>query len=88
MPNVSSLIAPKRILADIGGMVANPLKGAPDEDEIQITGYVFRVCGGPGNKPFADIGRQSVQFLIASFQRLRERAISLSKSPNAIAKNR
>ena len=88
MPNVCRLIAPERILGNIGGMVPDSLEGATDKDEIQITGYVFRISGGSGHELFTDIGRQKVQFLIVGFQRLCERAISLSKSPDAIAKNR
>ena len=88
MPDVCRLVAPERIFGNICGMVPDSLEGATDKDEIQITGYVFRVCGGPDHELFTNIGRQNIQFLIAGFQRLCERAISLGKSPNAITKNR
>jgi ATP-dependent DNA ligase len=32
------------ILTNICCMVADPLKGATDKDEIQVTGHVFRIC--------------------------------------------
>jgi hypothetical protein len=87
MPNVSRLIAPKRILRYIRCVVPDSFKGATDKDEIQVTGYVFRVCAGPGHKLFTDVGRQRVQLLIAGFERPRERAIAFGKGSNAIAKN-
>ena len=88
MPDVCRLVAPKRILGNIGCVVSDSFKSATDKDEIQIAGHVFRIRGSPGHKLFTNIGRHSVHFLIAGFQRLGERAIPLGKSPNAVSKNR
>jgi hypothetical protein len=88
MPNIRGLIAPKRILGNIGCMVPDSLEGATDKNEIQITGHILRVRGSPDYQPFTDIGRDRVQLLIAGFEGPRERAISFCKSPYAIAKNR
>jgi hypothetical protein len=37
MTNVYGLIAPKRILGDIRGVVPNPLKGASNKYKVQVT---------------------------------------------------
>ena len=55
MANVSSLVAPERILGDIGSMVADPLKGASNEDQIDVTRHQLRVPGGSFNELFVDI---------------------------------
>jgi hypothetical protein len=39
MTNVDGLIAPKRILGDIRGVVSNPSKGVSDKYKVQVTGH-------------------------------------------------
>jgi hypothetical protein len=41
--NVNGLIAPKRIFGNVGCMISDSLKGASDEDEVQVTWYILRV---------------------------------------------
>ena len=50
--NVGGLIAPKRILGNVCCMVPDSLKGATDEDEVQVTGHIFRVLQWPGPQAF------------------------------------
>jgi len=85
--NVGGLIAPKRILGNVCCMVPDSLKGATDEDEVQVTGHIFRVCSGPGHRLFTDIGRERVQLLIAGLERLCQSAIAFGKGSDAIAKD-
>jgi hypothetical protein len=60
MPNVGGLIPPKGILGNICCMVPDPFKGATDEDEIHVTGHIFRVCSSSGHQLFTDISRERV----------------------------
>ena len=54
MPNVCGLIAPEGILSDIRSMVPDALKGASNEDKIQVTRHKLRVHGRPlGAQPEA-----------------------------------
>jgi hypothetical protein len=54
MPNVFSLIAPKRTLCDVCCLVPDSLQGATNDDEIEITANGFRALGGPGYESFAN----------------------------------
>jgi hypothetical protein len=55
MANVSGLVAPKRILGDTRSMIADPLKGASNEDQIEVTRYQLRVPGTSLNELVIDI---------------------------------
>ena len=49
VPYVGSLVSPKRILGDIGGMIPDPFKGASNEDKVHITWHELGVQGGSLN---------------------------------------
>jgi len=42
MPNVGGLIAPEGILSDIRSMIPDSLKGAGNEDKVQVTRQKLR----------------------------------------------
>src|ERR1700722_3872144 len=88
MPNVGGLIPPERVLGNVCRMVPDSLEGPTDEDEVQVTGHIFRVCSSSSDQLFTDISRERVQLLIAEFERLGERAVAFGKGSHAIAKNR
>jgi hypothetical protein len=69
MSNIRGLITPECILGDIGRKIPASLQGSGDKDKIQLTGHEFRVSGSPGYELFAQVVRQSVQSLVAQFER-------------------
>ena len=52
MTNVGGLVTPERIPSDIGGMVPDPLKGASNEDKVDVTWHELRVQGASLNEFF------------------------------------
>jgi hypothetical protein len=57
MTNIYGLIAPKRILGDIRGVVPNPLKGASNNYKVQVISHQLRVHGRALDELFAEIVR-------------------------------
>ncbi len=57
MTNVYGFIAPERILGDVCGMVPNPLKGASNEDQVQVTRHKLGILGRALDKLFTQIVR-------------------------------
>ena len=55
MTNVGGLVTPETILSDIGGMIPDPLKGASNEDKVDVTWHELRVQGGSLNELFIDV---------------------------------
>jgi hypothetical protein len=55
MTNVGGLVTPERILSDIRGMIPDPLKGASNEDKVDVTWHELRIQGGSLNEFFIDV---------------------------------
>ena len=55
MTNVGGLVTPERILSDIRRMIPDPLKGASNEDKVDVTWHELRVQGGSLNEFFIDV---------------------------------
>jgi len=87
MTNVGSLVAPERILRDVCTMIANPLQGASNEDQVHVAWHKFRVHGGPRNELFADFPRYGVQLSVLELERSCKLAIAVCKGSHAVAKN-
>src|SRR5260370_18785463 len=50
MANVRALVAPKRILSDIRSMIPDSLKGASNEDKVNVAWHQLRVPGSSLNE--------------------------------------
>jgi hypothetical protein len=88
MTNVGGLVTPERILSDIRRMIADPLKGASNEDKVHVTWHELRVQGGSLNEFFIDVIGQGVQLSVFELERPSKLVVSICKSPNAITKDR
>ncbi len=55
MANVRALVAPKRILSDIRSMIPDSLKGASNEDKVNVAWHQLRVPGSSLNELVIDI---------------------------------
>ena len=55
MAYVGSLVAPERILGDVRCMIPDPLKGASNEDKVDVTWHELRVPGGSLDEFFTDV---------------------------------
>ena len=60
MTYIGRLIAPEGILSDIRSMIPDPLKGASNEDKVEVTRQKFGVHGRMLNELFAELTRQGV----------------------------
>jgi hypothetical protein len=43
MTNICGLVTPERVLSDVRTMIPNTLKGASDENKVDLTWHEFRV---------------------------------------------
>ena len=57
MTYIGGLIAPEGILSDISSMIPDPLKGASNEDKVQVAGHQFGIHGRTLNELIAEIAR-------------------------------
>jgi hypothetical protein len=55
MTNICGLVTPERVLSDVRSMIADPLQGASNEDEVHVTWHEFRVQSGSFGKLFTGI---------------------------------
>src|SRR5271163_1516348 len=84
MANILCLLPPKRIFADICGMIADTFKSTRYENNIEVGRYLVRINPHPFGQLVVETGIQVVQVTVSRFQLQSELRISIHERTKAI----